>query len=125
MGADFFVDTEGAVRGALARQLVDEMNQIDGVAIAVGFRGGPGTAQMTVAGESKDVIGTQEEGLGRVIDISLIEGSYSGLANGGVLVHKDPAEDLSLAVGETVSATFPVSGPESFGLSESLTTGRY
>lgn len=111
LGADFFVDTDGNSSWGFSPQLVDEMNQIDGVAIAVGFRGGPGTAQMTVAGESKDVIGTQEEGLGRVIDISLIEGTYSGLANGGVLVHKDPAEDLSLAVGETVSATFPVSGP--------------
>ena len=112
LGADFFIDTDGRSSWGFSPQLVDEMNQIDGVAIAVGFRGGPGTAQMSVAGESKDVIGTQEEGLGRVIDISLIEGSYSGLANNGVLVHKDPAADLSLFIGDTVSATFPVSGPK-------------
>ena len=110
LGADFFIDTDGRSSWGFSPQLVDEMNQIDGVAIAVGFRGGPGTAQMSVAGESKDVIGTQEEGLGRVIDISLIEGSYSGLANNGVLVHKDPAADLGLSIGDTVSATFPVSG---------------
>ena len=112
LGADFFIDTDGRSSWGFSPQLVDEMNQIDGVAIAVGFRGGPGTAQMSVAGESKDVIGTQEEGLGRVIDISLIEGSYSGLANNGVLVHKDPAADLSLFIGDTASATFPVSGPK-------------
>ena len=112
LGADFFIDTDGRSSWGFSPQLVDEMNEIDGVAIAVGFRGGPGTAQMSVAGESKDVIGTQEEGLGRVIDISLIEGSYSGLANNGVLVHKDPAADLSLSIGDTVSATFPVSGPK-------------
>ena len=112
LGADFFIDTDGRSSWGFSPQLVDEMNQIDGVAIAVGFRGGPGTAQMSVAGESKDVIGTQEEGLGRVIDISLIEGSYSGLANNGVLVHKDPAADLGLSIGDTVSATFPVSGPK-------------
>ena len=110
LGADFFIDTDGRSSWGFSPQLVDEMNEIDGVAIAVGFRGGPGTAQMSVAGESKDVIGTQEEGLGRVIDISLIEGSYSGLANNGVLVHKDPAADLGLSIGDTVSATFPVSG---------------
>ncbi|MED5551286.1 MAG: FtsX-like permease family protein, partial [Actinomycetota bacterium] len=40
----------------------------------------------------------------------LIEGSYSGLSNDGVLVHKDPAEDLTLAVGDVVPATFPVAG---------------
>ncbi len=112
LGADFFIDTDGRSSWGFSPQLVDEMNQIDGVAIAVGFRGGPGTAQMSVAGESKDVIGTQEEGLGRVIDISLIEGSYSGLANNGVLVHTDPAADLGLSIGDKVSATFPVSGPK-------------
>ncbi len=112
LGADFFIDTDGRSSWGFSPQLVEEMNEIDGVAIAVGFRGGPGTAQMSVAGESKDVIGTQEEGLGRVIDISLIEGSYSGLANNGVLVHKDPAADLGLSIGNTVSATFPVSGPK-------------
>ena len=112
LGADFFIDTDGRSSWGFSPQLVEEMNEIDGVAIAVGFRGGPGTAQMSVAGESKDVIGTQEEGLGRVIDISLIEGSYSGLANNGVLVHTDPAADLGLSIGDKVSATFPVSGPK-------------
>ena len=110
LGADFFIDTDGRSSWGFSPQLVEEIKEIDGVAIAVGFRGGPGTAQMSVAGASKDVIGTQEEGLGRVLDISLIEGSYSGLSNDGVLVHEDPAEDLALAVGDVVSATFPVAG---------------
>ena len=110
LGAEFFIDTEGRNSWGFSPQLVKEIKEIDGVAIAVGFRGGPGTAQMSVAGASKDVIGTQEEGLGRVLDLSLIEGSYSGLSNDGVLVHEDPAEDLALAVGDVVSATFPVAG---------------
>jgi len=110
LGADFFIDTERDGSWGFSPHLVEEIKEIDGVAIAVGFRGGPGTAQMSVAGSSKDVIGTQEEGLGRVMDISLIEGSYSGLSNDGVLVHKDPAEDLTLAVGDVVPATFPVAG---------------
>ena len=110
LGAEFFIDTEGRNSWGFSPQLVKEIKEIDGVAIAVGFRGGPGTAQMSVAGASKDVIGTQEEGLGRVLDLSLIEGSYSGLSNDGVLVHEDPAEDLALAVGDVVSATFPVNG---------------
>jgi putative ABC transport system permease protein len=110
LGAEFFIDTEGRNSWGFSPQLVEDIKEIDGVAIAVGFRGGPGTAQMSVAGASKDVIGTQEEGLGRVLDLSLIEGTYSGLSNGGVLVHEDPAEDLALAVGDVVSATFPVAG---------------
>ena len=110
LGADFFIDTERDGSWGFSPQLVQEIKAVDGVAIAVGFRGGPGTAQMSVAGASKDVIGTQEEGLGRVLDISLIEGSYSGLSNDGVLVHKDPAKDLSLSVGDVVPATFPTAG---------------
>ena len=110
LGADFFIDTERDGSWGFSPQLVEEIKAVDGVAIAVGFRGGPGTAQMSVAGASKDVIGTQEEGLGRVLDISLIEGSYSGLSNDGVLVHKDPAKDLSLSVGDVLPATFPTAG---------------
>jgi putative ABC transport system permease protein len=65
---------------------------------------------MTVNGMPKDVIGTQQEGLGTVLDISLIEGGYSGLSDSGVLVHKDPASDLELSVGDSLEAVFPVGG---------------
>ena len=109
LGADFFVESEPSNWG-FSPQLIDEIRTVDGVAIAVGFRGGQGSAQMSVEGASKDVTGTQEEGLGRVIDISLIQGSYSGLSENGVLVHKDPAEDLGLSVGASLPVKFPVSG---------------
>ena len=44
--------------------------------------------------------------LEQLIDIDLIDGSYQAVADGGVLVNKDPAEDLGLDVGDTVPMTF-------------------
>ncbi len=110
LGADFFIDTEGRSSWGFSPQLVEELKLVDGVEVAAGYRGGPGTARMTVNGAPKDVIGTQQEGLGAVLDISLIEGSYSGLSDSGVLVHKDPASDLELSVGDSLEAVFPVGG---------------
>ena len=110
LGADFFIDTDGRGDWGFSPQLVDEISEIDGVSTVAGFRGGPGVAQISVYGSSKDVIGTQEEGLGRVIDISLVDGTYSGLSDDGVLVHIDPAADLGLSVGDVVPVTFPASG---------------
>ena len=112
LGADFFIDTDGRGDWGFSPQLVDEISEIDGVSTVAGFRGGPGVAQISVYGSSKDVIGTQEEGLGRVIDISLVDGTYSGLSDDGVLVHTDPAADLGLSVGDVVPVTFPASGPQ-------------
>ncbi len=109
LGADFFIDTEERTWG-FSPQLVEELKLVEGVKVAAGYRGGPGTARMTVNGATKDVTGTQQEGLGTVIDISLIEGSYSGLSDSGVLVHKDPASDLELSVGDSLVAVFPVGG---------------
>lgn len=110
LGADFFIDAEERTSRGFSPQLVEELKLVEGVDVAAGFRGGPGTARMTVNGASKDVIGTQQEGLGTVIDISLIEGSYSGLSDSGVLVHKDPASDLGLSVGDSLDAVFPAGG---------------
>lgn len=112
LGADYFIDTDGRGDWGFSPQLVDEIDEIEGISTVAGFRGGPGIAQISVYGSSKDVIGTQEEGLGRVIDISLVDGSYSGLSNDGVLVHTDPATDLGLSVGDVVPVTFPASGPQ-------------
>ena len=112
LGADFFIDTEGRGDWGFSPQLVDEISEIDGVATVAGFRGGAGISQINVYGSSKDVIGTQEAGLGRVIDITLMEGSYSGLSNDGLLVHTDPATDLGLSVGDVVPVTFPASGSQ-------------
>ena len=44
--------------------------------------------------------------LEQLIDVGLESGDWEGLQEGGIFVHKDPAEDLGLEVGSTVEATF-------------------
>ncbi len=41
-----------------------------------------------------------------IIDADLQSGSYDGLADNGVMVHKDPARDLKLKVGDTIDVTW-------------------
>src|SRR5262249_5422779 len=41
-----------------------------------------------------------------------ISGGPQGLEDKGVMIQKDPAADLGLAVGDTVDMTFPVGGTE-------------
>ena len=63
-------------------------------------------AQVEIDGERKDVGAAEPGPLAELIDIDMQEGSISELREGGILVHKDPASDLDLQVGDTVSATF-------------------
>ena len=42
----------------------------------------------------------------QLVDIGLVDGSFEGMANGGIMVHQDPAKDLDLQVGDPVDVTF-------------------
>ena len=92
--------------------MAQDLQNIKGIETAVGFRGGEGSARIQVNNAAKDVMATEEAGLGFIVDLSLSEGSYSGLNDGGVLVHRDPATDLDLSIGDGIMATFPVSGSQ-------------
>jgi putative ABC transport system permease protein len=46
------------------------------------------------------------------VDIGLIDGTFEGLAAGGIFVHRDPARDLDLQVGDEVTVEFPSGGPQ-------------
>jgi putative ABC transport system permease protein len=63
-------------------------------------------AQVQIEGDRKDVGAADPAALGQLVDIDMEEGEISDLTAGGVLVHKDPAKDLDLEVGDSVSATF-------------------
>jgi len=106
--ADYFIDLESQRGFGFSPQLVAELNELDEIGAAVGFRGGPQIARMRVEGELKDVVASPELGLGDFVDLDLRSGTYQGLTDGGLLVHKDPASDLGLSPGSTVQAEFPL-----------------
>ena len=110
--ADYFVDLEQRSFIGFSPKLAQDLQNIEGIETAVGFRGGEGSAKILVNNAAKDVVATEEAGLGLIVDLSLSEGSYSGLNAAGILVHRDPAADLDLSIGDSITAVFPVSGSQ-------------
>jgi putative ABC transport system permease protein len=63
--------------------------------------------QVEIDGDRKDVGAADPGALTQLVNLDMRDGGeISDLADGGILVHKDPAEDLGLQVGDTVPATF-------------------
>ncbi|HCB34018.1 MAG TPA: hypothetical protein DEP69_02255 [Acidimicrobiaceae bacterium] len=106
--ADYFIQLRSPSGFGFSPGLVDELNELPEIDTAVGFRGGPGVATARIGGKSRDIAATQQEGLGKLVDPGLISGSYEGLADDGVLVYVDPAQDLGLAPGDVIGAEFPL-----------------
>ena len=105
--ADFFVSTDNQ-RG-FTPQVIDDLRELPEIQIAGGFRVG----SIRVSDDIKAVISTAEGILGPIVDLDLAAGSYSDLGPESVLVHKDPARDLGLDVGDTVVVEFPDGQTES------------
>lgn len=65
-----------------------------------------GTAAL-VDGDQKAIGAVDPLAFEQLVDIDLQEGgSFQAMADGGVMVHKDPAKDLHLAIGDPVEMTF-------------------
>ena len=111
--ADFFIDLESRGSNGFSPRLADELATLPEIEAAAGFRGGPGIAAMRVQDDLKDVLGVDQIALGSFVDLDLSEGSYEHLGNDGILVHRDPANDLDLSAGDKIEATFPIGGTRS------------
>ena len=59
-----------------------------------------------VNGDQKAVGAVDPLAFEQLVDIGLTSGSFEAMADGGVMVYKDPAEDLDLEVGDPVEMTF-------------------
>lgn len=64
-----------------------------------------GTAAL-IDGEQKAIGAVDPLAFEQLVDIDLRDGSFQAMADGGIMVHTDPAEDLDLEVGEPVDVTF-------------------
>lgn len=59
-----------------------------------------------VESDTKSFGAIDPTGFSELADIGLRAGSYAELADGGIFVHRDPASDLDLAVGDDLVVTF-------------------
>ena len=81
---------------AAALQQVPELSAVTAV------RG----AAALVDGDEKALGAVDPLAFEQLVDIDVQEGDFQALADGGIFVHKDPAKDLDLQLGDTVDLTF-------------------
>lgn len=66
--------------------------------------------RLRIDGDTKQVAATDAATLGSLVDLDLEAGSIGALVDNGILVHHDPAADLGLSVGDTITGSFPATG---------------
>jgi putative ABC transport system permease protein len=81
---------------AAALQQVPELSAVTAV------RG----AAALVDGDQKALGAVDALAFEQLVDIDVQEGDFQGLADGGIFVHKDPAKDYDLQLGDDVDLTF-------------------
>ncbi len=107
--ADYFVRSEASPfdpATGFPAQLLNDLENRDEIESVVGYRVAFGG--MVVGGDSRDVVTADFDTVERHMDGDVISGSITGgdpLT--GIALHVDPADDLGVAVGDTLEATFP------------------
>jgi putative ABC transport system permease protein len=95
-----YVVTDEAFQG-LPTSIADELatlSELDAVSPVRGIGA-------KVAGDEKS-FGAVAASMADMVDIDMLSGGFDGLDDGGLLVHKDPAGDLGLKVGDSVDVTY-------------------
>jgi putative ABC transport system permease protein len=97
--ADFYVTNSGFQ--GLPVAFADKLAQLPELGAVSPFR----AANAQVEGESKS-IGAVDPSMGELVDADIQSGSFDSIADGAVLLHKDPARDLGVSVGDTIKMTW-------------------
>ncbi len=107
--ADYFVRSEASPfdpATGFPAQLLGDLEDRDEIESVVGYRVAFGG--MVVGGDSRDVVTADFDTVERHMDGDVISGSITGADPlTGIALHVDPADDLGVAVGDTLEATFP------------------
>ena len=106
--ADYFVRSEASPfdpSTGFPAQLLIDLEDRDEIESVVGYR--VAFSGMVVGGDSRDVVTADFDAVERHMDGDVISGSITGADPlTGIALHVDPAEDLGVAVGDTLEATF-------------------
>ncbi len=98
--ADFII-TDESFQG-LSPAVAETLAQQPELSAVTPVRG----AAALVDGDEKAVGAVDPLAFEQLVDIDVTDGDFQALADGGIFVHKDPAEDLDLQLGDPVEMTF-------------------
>jgi putative ABC transport system permease protein len=96
-----YVITDESFQG-LPPTVADTLRRVPEVSAVTAVRG---TAAL-VDGDQKAIGAVDPLAFEQLVDVDLKEGSYQGMADGGIFVQQDPAKDLKLQIGSPVELTF-------------------
>lgn len=116
--SDLVLEPAGAGMG-VSSSIADLLRARDDVGTVVELR--EWGAQ--VNGDDSLVTALDTRGLDRVIDLGIASGSLAALRPGSILVSTAQARDLGVAAGETVTVTFPETGPHPFRVAGTFSKG--
>jgi putative ABC transport system permease protein len=98
--ADYIV-TDESFQG-LSPQIVERMRELDVLSAVSPFR----AIFATVDGDDKSIAAVDPVAFPELVDLDVSAGGFEGLDLDGLMVHKDPADDLDLTVGDALDVTF-------------------
>jgi putative ABC transport system permease protein len=107
------------IGGGISESVAALVRQRDDVADVVAFR----SSSARVDGRNAFVTGVDTAGLSRVIDLGMERGRLADLGRGTVLVAQQKAEELGIAVGDTLTVTFPETGPRQLRVAGTFSKG--
>ena len=97
--ADFYVSSTGFAE--LPPAFAERLSSLPELSAVSPFR--PGTARIN---SSSKTIGAVDPEMAKLVNVDAIHGDLSRIGDGGIAVHKDPARDLGLSVGDDVKLTW-------------------
>jgi putative ABC transport system permease protein len=100
--ADLSIATPVFGGGVLSPDVLDDLDAVDEIDTAVGVA----RATVVIDGESTDVVATDAALAGKVLDVSVREGSLDDVGPDGLVVDASRAEDEGWRVGSTVDITY-------------------
>ncbi|MCB0973566.1 MAG: ABC transporter permease [Actinobacteria bacterium] len=109
ISADFFIQANSPGT-QFSPAAAESLESLDFVSASTGFRQG----EISVEGETKTVTGARLSKIDALFDLGVVDGDPNQAGPGDILVHKDPARDLGLNVGDTVAVTTVAGGPQQF-----------
>jgi len=100
--ADFFISNGPGNFQGLPVTFGERLAELPELSAVSPFRG----ANALVAGDEKQIGAVRGSAFAELVDLDLIDGRVESLDEGRILLHRDPAEDLSVGVGDVLQVTW-------------------